>query len=90
MTRRPKPPAVTTVPSDVAGVQGNVTLNTPATWLAFGYLLIVGVLLAFFKTLILVAAALIAFVIGWCWFARRFPLAAAIIVGLMRGLCSRR
>jgi hypothetical protein len=70
------------VPSDVAPP---VVLNSAPTYIAFGYLLLVGVLLAFAKTLTLFVAALVFAVIGWVWLCGRSPRTMFILTSFLRG-----
>jgi hypothetical protein len=98
MTRRPNPrhrptvarstPApVVAVPSDVAPA---IVLNSAPTYIAFGYLLIVGVLLALAKTLTLFVAALVFAVIGWVKLCQRYPRTMFILTAFLRGLLGSR
>jgi hypothetical protein len=79
----------------VAGGQNSETpqtdhLNTPATWLAFGCLLLAGTLLAFAKTLTLVVLAIVGFCIIWVRLCLRYPRTMFVITAFLRGLLSRR
>ena len=82
-------PAVTEMPFD-AGPGDAIALNTRATWLAFGCLLLAGTLLAFFKTLTLVVVAIVGFCIVWVKLCLRFPRTMFVITAFLRGLLSRR
>ena len=98
MTRRPKPRSrrvssrstsvpVAAPPSVVAPA---IVLNSAPTYIAFGYLLVVGILLAFFKVLTLFVGALAFAIVGWVWFGRRFPRTAYYLWAFMSGLCGGR
>ena len=98
MTRRPKPRSrrvssrstsvpVAAPPSVVAPA---IVLNSAPTYIAFGYLLVVGILLVFFKALTLFVGALAFAIVGWVWFARGFPTTAYLIWCFMSGLCGGR
>jgi hypothetical protein len=76
-------------PSD-AGPGDAITLNTPATWLAFGCLLLAGVLLAFAKWLVLIIVGGVVFFRALFWLCERFPRTMFVITALLRGLFSRR
>jgi hypothetical protein len=94
--RRPRtPPAAQDASAAVATLAeghsvGGPALNVPATYWAFCYLLVVGVLLAFAKTLTLVIAALVLGIWGIHRFERRFPFTASIIAAAISGLCGGR
>jgi hypothetical protein len=67
-----------------------IVLNSPPTYIAFGYLLAVGFLLAFAKALTLFVAALVGAIMAWVWFGRRFPRTAYYLWAFMSGLCGGR
>jgi hypothetical protein len=99
MTRRPKPPRhrptvarsisapVSAVPSDVVPA---IVLNSAPTYIAFGYLLLVGVLLAFAKWLVLIIAGFVVFFRVLFWLCERYPRTMFVITAILRGFFSRR
>ena len=68
-------------------------IGTPATWLAFGYLLLVAALLVFAKWLmwlVLIIAGAVVFFRALFWLCERFPMTMFIITQILRGFFSRR
>ena len=76
-----------------ASVGDPIVLNTPATWLAFGYLLLVAVLLVFAKWLVwlvLITAGFVVFFRALFWLCQRYPRTMFVITAILRGFFSRR
>ena len=63
-----------------------VILNSPPTYIAFAYILLVGVLCAFAKGPLLVVAALVFFFIALFWLCQRFPRTMIFILAFISGL----
>jgi hypothetical protein len=86
------PLSVIAAPSD-AGPGDPVALNTPATWLAFGYLLIVVLVLAFARWLAVLAvliAAAVVFFRALFWLAERYPRTMFVLTCFLRGFFGGR